>query len=307
MYNDYELFAASEGVEMIHSRDIKDVASGKSGAFNYLEVLFTSVSAQKMSLDMRSNRLKPTDADTGAPIDTSSMLPTKTSVVVFVAGDNPESSGDSGAISALQKLRDQILIDFHIIGIGANHPASLYDWYSRLSTTMGTYSCAAIGYDVTNPLNTFPESGYVEVASGLSRVRKVLEMMPLPAKYKVTSLPIPMNLTVDRNGYGRTIVVGENITIADKRLQVTYQEDPQAARFAVVTGCRFILNNIEEFEREGADTTYIVGRIESVAGKYPDLRHTLCKLLRAAPKGGMMTRDYCAACNAVLSELLTTL
>lgn len=305
-YKHIELFTFSDGVDLVPDRDISKLRTGTAEGANFLEPLFTAVSSQKLYLDMKEGKLKPVDADTDAPLDTSGIRKTKTTVVAVVAGDTPKSASDSGAISALQEIRDRALLDIHVIGVGSRHPASLYDWYSRMGTTLGTYQSALVGFDVSGVAGVKDED-WIEFRNCFACVERVLGMCPVPFKYTVTGINIPMNLTVNTSGVGRAISTYNGLTVDGSRIQESYQPDSHAERYAMIIGVKFILQNIEEFERAGSDPSYILDRVERV-GKYsPQLVYFMTRLLKNAPKGTAQTRDYCSVCNAVLNELLIAL
>lgn len=306
LFSHIELFSFSDGTEIIPGGDVTKLTTGTADCANFLEPLFTAVSSQKLYLDMVEGKLKAVDADTDVPLDTTGIRRTKTTIVAVVAGDTPSSSSDSGAITALQEIRDRALLDIHIVGVGSRHPASLYDWYSRLGTTMGTYQSALVGFDVAG-VSGVPSEGWAEFTACFGCIQRVLEMCPVPFRYTVTGLGVPMNLTVNANGIGRAIVTYNGITVDGKRTHETYQPDAHAERYAMVIGAKFILQNIEEFERSGSDTAPIISRVERI-GKYSSsIVHFMTRLLKNAPKGTAQTRDYCSVSNAILSELLIAL
>lgn len=306
VFKHIELFTFSDGVDMIPNRDVSRLTPGTADCANFLEPLFTAVSSQKLYLDMRDGKLNPVDAETDKPIDTSGIRRTKTTILAVVAGDTPKTSTDSGTLSALQEIRDRALLDIHVVGVGSRHPASLYDWYTRVGTTLGTYQSALVGFDVAGMAGVKDED-WVEFRNCFACVERVLRMCPIPYQYMVTGINLPMNLTVNSAGMGRAITTYNGLISGGQRLQESYQPDTHADRYAAAIGAKFILQNIEEFERAGADPTHILERVQKISKYSPSIVHFLSRLLKNAPKGTAQIRDYCSVSNAIVAELLIAL
>lgn len=310
VYNHVELFGFNTGVSICADRDTAQLVPSGEKEINILEPFYTVVSSQKLHVDISEGKIKATNPKTGEPVDTRGIKRTKTTMFAIIAcGENAKAS-DSGALTALSQLRDKMLLDIHMIGVGFRHTAALFEWYARMGTTLGSYQCAVPAWDPDGS-SDLPEDGLREFAKLFAGVEKIMSMCPMPIRYRITGRNLDMNLTISQDGNGRFLTPYNGVELYDNscRLVERYQQDSSAEKFAAMCSVRMILQKLEEIEHNSKeiDVGPLLNRVAGISRWSPELAHYLTRLLKSAKKGDTQTRDYCAACNAICGEMLSTL